>query len=384
MITTSKALGAFCQRIARKKVKVLAIDTEFCRQRTYWPRPCLIQLATPDESVAIDMLKNLDMTPLKRVLSNPKITKVIHAATQDLEVIKTFMQEPPAPLFDTQIAAMFTAAASMPSYQALVDAHLGQHLPKGFQRYDWTKRPLSPKALDYALNDVRFLLPLYKILKKRLEKLSRTDWMESEMRAVLHAPPPPKASFKTVKGWALRPLSKRAFTLLSHVADWRENAAQTKNKPRQHIATDATILKAIGLAAKKDLDLTAIEATLKHIKADAKRTQSWMDILDWPQDRLLCPPKKPRTKPEIAPLKAKLLQTAETLDMPFSFLLTTKQLEKLAAGIKPEKIVQGWRHEALADLFYDGKNTKRKTPPQKRGFLQTCRRFLKALTGRGS
>ena len=170
-ISTEADLAAFCDRAAA--FDAVAVDTEFLRERTYHPRLCLVQVATPEESVAIDPIALGDLAPLADLLANERVIKVFHACPQDMEVLLQSLGVLPAPIFDTQVAAAFLGERLQTSYNGLVHAFLGISLPKSESLTDWSRRPLTEKQLEYALDDVRYLIQAYHVMVERLQRLGR-------------------------------------------------------------------------------------------------------------------------------------------------------------------------------------------------------------------
>ena len=179
-ISTEADLAAFCDRAAA--FDAVAVDTEFLRERTYHPRLCLVQVATPEESVAIDPIALDDLAPLADLLANERVIKVFHACPQDMEVLLQSLGVLPAPIFDTQVAAAFLGERLQTSYNGLVHAFLGISLPKSESLTDWSRRPLTEKQLEYALDDVRYLIQAYHVMVERLQRLGRLSWVLDEIR----------------------------------------------------------------------------------------------------------------------------------------------------------------------------------------------------------
>src|SRR5690606_35406168 len=185
-ITDSKALASLCERLAR--ADFVTVDTEFVRYTTYWPRLCLVQLAGPeDEAVVHPLADGLYLAPLLVLLNESPVTKVFHAARQDLEIFFHMTGKVPAPVFDTQVAAMVCGFGDQVSYEKLANTLAGARIDKGARYADWQRRPLTERQLDYALSDVTYLRKAYQKLGRKLEKNGRSDWLKEEM-AVLTDP----------------------------------------------------------------------------------------------------------------------------------------------------------------------------------------------------
>ena len=178
-ITTNEALNAIISDYRR--AKFLAIDTEFIRERTYYPQLCLIQISDGVTAVAIDPLaKDLDLSPLWKLMRDQKITKVFHAGSQDMEIFLHLMGDLPRPIYDTQIAAMVCGLGDQVGYDKLVKSILDQDIDKTSRFTDWSKRPLSNRQILYALDDVIYLARLYPIMLKKLDSENRNHWLDDE------------------------------------------------------------------------------------------------------------------------------------------------------------------------------------------------------------
>ena len=179
-ISTVEELQSFCTRA--RAFDAVAVDTEFLRERTYHPRLCLVQVATPEESVAIDPLVIEDLAPLTELLCDPKVMKVFHACSQDMEVLLFTLGALPTPVFDTQVAAAFIGERLQTSYNGLVHTFCGVNLPKSESLTDWSRRPLTPKQIEYALDDVRYLIQAYHAMVEELNRQGRMAWVLDELR----------------------------------------------------------------------------------------------------------------------------------------------------------------------------------------------------------
>src|SRR3984885_13643229 len=183
MIASSAELEQFCRRL--EAAPYIAIDTEFMRDRTYWPILCLVQVGGPDEVVAIDPLApGIDLAPLFALMAAPNVLKVFHAARQDIEIFVNLTGKVPAPIFDTQVAAMVCGFGEAASYETLASKLGGAHIDKSARFTDWSHRPLSERQLHYALADVGPLRTVYEKLAERLKKSGRASWLDEEMAAL--------------------------------------------------------------------------------------------------------------------------------------------------------------------------------------------------------
>ena len=252
VITTSEHV----QRIALDfaDAEFLAIDTEFMREQTYYSQLCLIQISDGKTAVAVDPLApNIDLTPLWKLFANPAITKVFHAAHQDLEIFVKEMGTLPLPLFDSQIAATVLGHGDQVGYDRLVRAVLRHDIDKSSRFTDWSRRPLSARQISYALDDVIYLAEMYPLLQAQLADKGRASWLEDE-NAKLADPgtyqTDPDDAWKRIK---VRNMKPAALRRMIHLAAWREREAQTRDLPRNRILRDETILDLCGTnPSKKD------------------------------------------------------------------------------------------------------------------------------------
>jgi len=242
MITDTASLDAFCKRLA--DTPFITVDTEFMREKTYWPILCLVQVAGPEEAWAIDALApGIDLTPLFDLLDNPNVLKVFHAARQDLEIFYHLMGHLPTPLFDTQVAAMVCGFGDSVGYQTLISKLTKARIDKSSRFTDWSLRPLSERQISYALSDVTHLRDAYRKLDHKLKTNKRADWLDEEM-AVLTAretyDPDPNESFRRIKARGANP---RLLAVLRELAAWRENDARKRDLPRNRILRDDALLE---------------------------------------------------------------------------------------------------------------------------------------------
>lgn len=239
-VETDAALGVLCDRL--QTAAWLALDTEFMRERTYYPQLCLVQVATPDVVACVDVLAIEALDPLFALLQDPRITKVLHSARQDLEMFYHLSGRVPAPIFDTQLAASFSGFADQAGYAKVVQALLGVTLEKTHTRADWSLRPLPEAVLQYAADDVRYLCDIYLRLHDDLVVRNRIAWLETQ-NARLTDPatyrPDPDTAWGRLRG--LQRLNARQFAVAKALAAWRERQAMAANLPRQWIIKDALL-----------------------------------------------------------------------------------------------------------------------------------------------
>ncbi len=237
LITTTSALAEFCT--GAKSGDFITIDTEFHRETTYWPILCLIQMATPDRAVLVDPLaQGIDLAPLFELLANPDVTKVFHAARQDIEIFVKLTGRVPAPVFDSQIAASVCGYGDSVAYDKLVQSIVGARIDKSSRFTDWAARPLSEKQKDYALADVTHLRDIYHTLQDKLAELDRTAWMDEEtviLNDINTYIVKPEDAWKKLKTRLNRP---RDLAAIKALAALRETAAQQSDRPRRRVLKD--------------------------------------------------------------------------------------------------------------------------------------------------
>ncbi len=240
-ISTYEELSAFCERAAR--FNAIAVDTEFLRERTYHPRLCLVQVATPDECVVIDVIAIDNLAPLAILMRDEGTVKVFHACSQDMEVLNYTLGALPAPIFDTQIAAAFLGERMQTSYNGMVHAFCGVTLPKSESLTDWSRRPLTPEQIEYALDDVRYLIKAYDVIMERLDESGRASWVLDEIKPLTdrsHYVVDRRVAFKRVK--RVNSLTRRQLAVARELAAWREARAEYSNIPRKWLMPDEVLI----------------------------------------------------------------------------------------------------------------------------------------------
>ncbi len=242
LITSTSVLSQFCKRAATHDF--VTVDTEFLRETTYWPKLCLIQAATSEEAVLIDPLASgLDLTPFFHLLADERVTKVFHAARQDIEIFVKLTGKVPANIFDTQIAASVCGFGDSASYDSLVRAIAQVEIDKSSRFTDWSARPLSEKQKAYALADVTHLREIYKALCDQVDATGRWDWVEDELetlRSIDTYVVQPEQAWARLKTKLSRP---RDLAALMALAAWRERRAQENDQPRSRILKDDALVE---------------------------------------------------------------------------------------------------------------------------------------------
>ena len=245
--------------------KVLAIDTEFIRENTYYPSLCLIQIAGSDFASAIDPLSGIDLSIIWKLLENKNILKVFHAARQDIEIFLNLTGKIPYPIYDTQIAAMFCGLGDQIGYEGLVNKFLGLSVNKELQFTNWLQRPLSKNQIDYAISDVTHLIKIYPIITKLINDSNRTEWVEKEMQSISDQSLykiDPLDIWKRIK---LKNSKPKTLNLLKHLAAWRENECKKQNIPRNKLIRDDVLVNVSYQSPQTIIELKKIRAFPKQL-----------------------------------------------------------------------------------------------------------------------
>jgi ribonuclease D len=354
VITESSTLAAFCRRLEREVF--VTVDTEFMRDRTYWPDLCLVQVAGAEEAAAIDpMAEGLELAPLFELLSNPQILKVFHAARQDLEIFFLLAGRLPTPIFDSQVAAMVCGFGDSVSYETLAARLAGARIDKSFRFTDWSKRPLSERQLTYALADVTHLRTIYQKLSKRLHATGRERWVDEEM-AILTDPATYRLDPETA--WMrLKPRSgsPKFLNVLKVVAAWRESEAQRRNVPRNRVVRDEALLE---VAAQMPSSVAELARTRTLGRGAAEGAIGEALLAAVARGRALAPEDAPRLAerievpagrgPLIDLLKVLLKSKCEAHHVAQKLVASAADLEAIAASDDAAvPALHGWRREVF-------------------------------------
>src|SRR6478609_2236583 len=355
LITTTEELATTCERLARHPF--VTIDTEFLRETTYYPLLCVAQLASSDEAVVIDALApGIDLQPLFDLMLDQHVLKVFHAARQDIEIVWHRAQAIPYPIFDTQVAAMVLGHGDSISYDQLVQRITGDSLDKSHRFTDWTRRPLSPAQVKYAVSDVTHLRDVYTALVADLGRRGRTDWMGDEME-ILTSPDTYRAD--PTRAWMrlkTRVRKPKELAILIEVAAWREREAQSRDVPRGRILKD----DAVGDIATQAPTTLERLAGLRSLPKGFDRSRWGQDIIDVVKRGLARDPQtlpqmdKPRNngngQATVELLKVLLRMTAERHGVAAKVIATVDDLEQIAADDDCDVgALHGWRRELFGD-----------------------------------
>jgi len=313
----------------------LAIDTEFKRVNTYYPELCLVQIATTHSGECIDVLSINDLEPLFEKLYHSKTEWVVHSARQDIEALYHLSKRIPSSLFDTQIAASLLNYPLQISYQALTEILQDVQLDKSFTRFDWTTRPLPANVIEYALDDVRYLLPNFKTLEHELTISKKIQWLDEETRFLLdhelYEPSIEQICYKT-KG--LSRLVKEFQDKAIKLAAWRENNAKQKNKPRKWIMSDE---KLIDYACGKSKLSPRSQKLFDDFISESSETLPLSELLT-PQKPLTSSEKRKKNE-----LQRIINSIAETYNLPPEVISTSKSLIRFMRGDLSAPLYSGWR-----------------------------------------
>jgi ribonuclease D len=354
LLTENDALAAICARFSRHEF--VTVDTEFLRETTFWPKVCVIQLASPEEAVAIDALSdNIDLTPFFSLMANPDVVKVFHAARQDIEIIWRLGRLIPAPLFDTQVAAMVCGFGEQASYLDLVKAITRANLDKSSRFTDWSRRPLSEAQIEYAIADVTHLREIYAALRGRLERSERLEWLADEMQT-LTSPATyeqhPDNAWERLRHRIRKP---RDLGVMMELAAWREQEAQSRDVPRSRILKDDVLIE-IAQAAPRSIEALA---NLRSFPKGMERSRTGAEIVAAVERGLgreaTTLPKIDRARrganaATVELLKVLLRQVSEETGVAAKMIATVEDLEDIAGdddAISPA--LKGWRRTIFGE-----------------------------------
>lgn len=357
LITTTEELAETCASLAGSDF--VTVDTEFIRETTFWPELCLIQMASPDVAALVDPLApGIDLKPFFELMANEQVTKVFHAARQDIEIIFNLGRLIPHPVFDTQVAAMVCGFGDSVSYEQIVQKVAGEQIDKSSRFTDWKARPLSDKQLAYALADVTHLVKVYGHLQGELEREGRGHWLNEEMAVLTDREtydPHPEDAWRRLKLRLRKPIE---LAIVQSVAAWREREARERNVPRRRVIKDEVITE---IAQQQPRDEAGL-ARLRTIPKGWERSQTASSLLAAINAALAIPKEelprlpKPVQNPEGAGAAAELLKVllrlvAEEEGVAAKVLATSDDIDRIAAeGDKADvPALHGWRREVFGE-----------------------------------
>jgi len=353
-IDTPASLDAFCQQLGT--AAWIALDTEFLREKTYYPKLCLLQIATPETVACIDPLALEDLSPLLAIIYDEGITKVMHSGRQDMEIFFHIHGRPPSPVFDTQIAALLLGYADQIGYANLVKEMLGIELDKLHTRADWSVRPLSADQLQYAADDVVYLADIYQKMTAQLAAMGRLAWLAEDFERLaspdLYGNPPELAWLKVKGGNRLKGASLSALQAL---AKWREATAQRKDRPKGWILRDDAL---VDIARHRPLSIEAL-GKIRGLSEGLARNSGkvLVELVREAADRppVPFPDTGKRIKPSpdqnvlVDVMMALVRMSGEQNDLNPAVLASRKQLEQLVHGETDISLMQGWRKKFVGE-----------------------------------
>lgn len=342
-------LDSLCQLISQEPW--IALDTEFLREKTYYPKFCLLQIAAPGWVACVDPLAIADLTPLLEAIYNPDIVKVLHSCRQDLEIFYQITGKIPGPIFDTQIAAPLLGFQENPGYAMLVSSFLNVNLSKAHTRTDWSERPLSEDQIQYAADDVIYLCKIYKIMCEQLDKLGRSNWLESDF-ALLNDPElyqlSPENAWLKIRG--KNKLTGKQLSIMQSLTEWRERTAQQENKPRSWLLQDDLLLE---LGKLQPVTLAEL-AKIRNIndRTVNRYGKAICELIDSARQRAPKPlaekdqagKKTQQHEAILDVLSAVVRIRAEENSLNPIILATRKDLEQLLSGDEDCLLLHGWRY----------------------------------------
>ena len=348
-ISTSDELSAFCERIGKERV--IAVDTEFLRERTYYPKLCLVQVGTASEIGAIDPILIKDLSPLASIFADERVTKVFHACGQDLEVILDGMGVACTSVFDTQVAAAFLGMRQQVSYASLVEAYAGVRLPKAESLTDWSRRPLDPEQLTYAEDDVRYLPAIYESMIAQLVEKDRLSWVQPEIAEVCdpsHMHRDPRMAYLRLKRSSS--LTRRQLAIAREVCAWREKTAASHDIPRKWVLSDEVVVEVCKRAPRTRDRLRKIRGTDQLAEKDVR------DLLEMVQvgegvPASECPQQERHSHPSpelesVVDLMIALVRVvSEKSGIATQLIATRDDLVEFAQDRSKSRLASGWRYE---------------------------------------
>jgi len=356
VLTTTQDLVQFAERA--QHAPAIGIDTEFMRERTYFARLCLVQISLAEETAVIDPLAIDDLSALLDLLRDRRIVKVLHAGTQDLEIFYRLMGSAAAPVFDTQVAATLAGFPQQTGYGALVKELVGVQLDKADTFTDWARRPLTSAQIEYAHDDVRYLLPLYERLRGALERDERMEWLEKDFARL--ADPAfyeviPEEQWRRVK--RVSSLNRRQLAVAREVTAWREGEAQRRNLPKRWVLSDESVVEIARRMPSTTAALEAIRGVSEKLPRGAygavvKAVERGREV---PDDELPILERR-RRRPAadidgaIDLMVALVRLRAREHGVAMPILASRDDLERLASGDREaHALLEGWRREIVGD-----------------------------------
>lgn len=356
LVTSTSDLASVCERFV--SADFITVDTEFMREQTFWPELCLIQIASDTVEAIVDPLaEGIDLAPFYKLMANDRITKVFHAARQDIEIMYSEAGLIPAPIFDTQVAASVCGYGDSVSYVNLVKDITGHDIDKSSRFTDWSRRPLTDKQLIYALGDVTHLRDVYRHLRGKLDATGRSSWVSEEMADLTHPETyetRPEDAWKRLK---MRTKNRKSFGVLIELAAWRERAAQAQNVPRSRVLRDEALYDIANQMPTTPEQL----GRLRTLSDGFSRSQRAREIMDAVRMGLERDPKSLPQMNHSRPVSAEAGATIELLKVLLKaaaakhrvaprLIADAEELERIAAEDEPDVLaLKGWRRQLFGE-----------------------------------
>lgn len=350
LIDKPEDLQELCRQLAG--ADFLAVDTEFIRERTYYPQLCLVQVATSEIAACVDAVA-LDMAPLNQLILDSTITKVLHSARQDFEIFAMLTGQVPAPLFDTQVAADLCGMGDQGGFAAVADRLLGVSIDKSHARTDWSRRPLRDEQLQYALDDVLYLVPIYEKLAAKLAKLGRMAWLQEECDRLLD---PALYSVSPQQAWqrlgGLGGLDRQRFHTARLLARWREKRAISMDRPRGWVLRDDVLLRIASAQPESAEELGNVKGLPRPLLR--KESGRLLELVDQARDCDDPVPDLPERLTAEQRKRAGLMmetvrQVAAEIDVSAATLATRRDIKALVRGDSDSLPLRGWRREVIGE-----------------------------------
>ena len=365
-IKETNHLNELCSKL--NKSEFLSIDTEFIREKTYWPKLCLIQVFNGEEKIIIDPLaKDIDLKSFFEILNNKEIVKIFHSGRQDIEIFYNLTKKIPQNIYDTQIAAMVCGFGDSIGYENLVSQLLGKKIDKTSRLTNWSNRPLSKKQINYAISDVTHLFEIYPIIRDKIISNKRENWLKEEIKILISKKTyelNPNDSWKRLK---YRNLSKNSIGVLIELSKWREIKAQKKDVPRGNIIRDDAIYELCSAQPKNIEDLNNLRSFNR--KGGLRKEFAEEILLAIEKGKSIKKEKLPKIKPpkrlpmgissKVSILKILLDNISEEYGVAQKLIANKNDLQELVLNDKADiKTLKGWRYKVFGKKAIDFKNGK--------------------------
>ena len=365
-IKETNHLNELCSKL--NKSEFLSIDTEFIREKTYWPKLCLIQVFNGEEKIIIDPLaKDIDLKSFFEILNNKEIVKIFHSGRQDIEIFYNLTKKIPQNIYDTQIAAMVCGFGDSIGYENLVSQLLGKKIDKTSRLTNWSNRPLSKKQINYAISDVTHLFEIYPIIRDKIISNKRENWLKEEIKILISKKTyelNPNDSWKRLK---YRNLSKNSIGVLIELSKWREVKAQKKDVPRGKVIRDDAIYELCSAQPKNIEDLNNLRSFNRKGGLRKEFAEEILSAIE--KGKSIKKEKLPKIKPpkrlpmgissKVSILKILLDNISEEYGVAQKLIANKNDLQELVLNDKADiKTLKGWRYKVFGKKAIDFKNGK--------------------------